>query len=156
MPVTRNQLVETTRSFVGTKFGHQGRDAATTGLDCGGLILVVGRRLGLTELEFLGYADFPTDGKFDELLEQTTDLIWERRFPFNFEGTELRPGDLLSFDYGNGEGTRHLAMVSGWDGRRYRVINAMPDYGVTEHPLAAPFVGRRTTLKAWSIRGLVD
>lgn len=127
-----------------------------TGMDCGGLVLVGARDMGLSDLEFLGYANFPTDGKFEVLLNENTDPIGSWTFPFGFNGSELKTGDLLSFDYGTGEGTRHLAIVTRWDGRRYRVLDALQDYGVSEHPLAAPLVTRRTLLKGWKIRGFAE
>ncbi len=153
MGATRTDLIETARSYIGTKFGHQGRNRMS-GLDCGGLVLVMGRELGLTELEVLGYADFPTDGKFEDLLHTHTKFIGEWAYPFEFTGKELQPGDLVSFDYGNGEGTRHSAIITGWDGRRYRIVEAQPSYGVCEHALAPPFVRQKTILKGWKILGV--
>lgn len=147
----REKLIESARAYRGVKFSHQGRNRMT-GIDCGGLMLVATRENGILDLEFLGYAAFPTNGKFDELLTANADFLWERSFPFQFDGTELKPADLLSFDYGNGEGTRHIAMVTKWDGRRYSVIEAIPDYGVCEHPLAPPFMKEKTRLKAWRLR----
>lgn len=124
------------------------------GMDCGGLLLVGARERGLTCLEFLGYASFPTEGKFEELLRQETRWLWKREFPYGFDGTEVRPGDLISFDYGNGEGTRHVAIVTKWDGRRYRILDATPNHGVCEHGLSAPFVTAKTVLQGWEILGL--
>jgi hypothetical protein len=134
MQVRREDLVNEARKWIGVKFGHQGR-SLLTGLDCGGLILKAGQSLNLTELEYLGYANFPTEGKFEELLRThaiETDFI--STYPHYFTGTELLPGDLLSFDYGNGEGVRHVALVSNWDGRSFWIIDSQPDYGVSEHP----------------------
>jgi hypothetical protein len=148
MTITREQFVASLRKYRGVKFSHQGRNRIT-GMDCGGHFLVSARDEGLTGLEFLGYASFPTSGKFDELLNEHAVFLWERKFPFNFDGTELLPADFISFDYGNGEGTRHMAAVTEWDGRRYRVIDANPNYGVCEHALAPPFVTSKTTLKGW-------
>lgn len=153
MDVTREQFIQSLRRHIGTKFGHQGRNAMT-GMDCGGLLLICARENGLSELEFLGYADFPIDGKFEELLQQHTEHLFSKNFPFNFSGEELLPGDLVSFDYGNGEGTRHVAMVTGWDGHRYRIIEALPDYGVTEHALAPPFVRHGVSVQGWKIKGI--
>ena len=147
-------LIAIARSYIGTKFAHQGRDRVT-GMDCGGFAMVSARDAGLSDLEFLGYADFPTDGKFEELLQEHTIFLWERKFPFTFTGDELLPADLLSFDYGNGEGTRHLALVSQWLRNRYYVVEAQPKNGVTEHALAPPFIQRKMTIKAWRIPALV-
>ena len=42
---TRSRIVEEARTFVGTKWKHMGR--TKTGIDCVGLVIVVGRNLGL-------------------------------------------------------------------------------------------------------------
>lgn len=154
MVITRRQFIEETRKYIGIKFAHQGRNQAV-GIDCGGLILIVAKSLNLSELEYLGYADFPHDGKFEQLLTEHADYAgFESSYPHRFNGTEFKTGDLLSFDYNNGEGIRHLAVVSNWDGRRFWVIHSMPEYGVCETPLAHPF--SVATLKAWSVRGLIE
>src|SRR5687768_8887613 len=101
MPATREQYIAAARAYLGVKFSHQGRNKQN-GMDCGGLAMVSARDLDVSALEFLGYASFPTDGKFDALLEDHTDSLWEREFPFHFNGDELKPADLLSFDYGDG------------------------------------------------------
>lgn len=155
MPATRQQLIETARSYIGVRFSHQGRNRQN-GIDCGGLALNATRENGILGLEFLGYPRFPREGKFDQLLDENSDFLWERTFPFSFDGTELRPADLVSFDYGDGEGTRHMAIVTLWDGRRYKIVDALAAYGVSEHVLAAPFVKSKTSIKAWGLRGLSD
>lgn len=126
-------------------------------MDCGGLILVVANSLKLSELEIPGYADFPPDGEFERLLDEhaiRTDFT--SRYPHRFDGTELLPGDLLSYDYENGEGVRHVSFVTGWDphSRRYNVIEAQPIYGITEHPFASVFA--KATIVRYKVRGLLD
>ena len=154
--VSRAEFIRAARRHRGVKFAHQGRNPKF-GIDCGGLVLMVARELGLSELEELGYASFPMNGRFDELLrDHADDLGFESRYPHRFDGTEFRSGDLLSFDYENGEGTRHLAIVTRWDAdsRCYWILDAQPDYGISEKPLRHPF--SRATLHAWSVRGLAD
>ena len=154
MKITREQFINEARKYIGTSFAHQGRNPKF-GIDCGGLILIIAQSLNLTALEYLGYADFPNNGKFERLLTEHADyLSFESKYPHKFNGTEFAPGDLLSFDYNNGEGTRHLAVVSNFDGKRFWIIDAQPNYGITEKPLAHPF--SNATLKAWKVRGLVD
>lgn len=151
--VTRSQLVEAARSFIGARFSHQGRTREF--LDCGGLVLMVGRTLQLTQAEELGYASYPMNGRFEQLLREITDeMDFESVYPHKFTGEELKPGDLLSYDYQNGEGVRHVAMVTQWDGKRYWVIDAIPEYGVSEHPLAHPFSVAK--LRGYRPRGLAD
>ena len=153
MEITRKCFIDEARKYVGVKFAHQGRNPKI-GIDCGGLILIVARSLNLSELEYLGYADFPDNGKFEQLLTEHADYLnYESKYPHRFGGTEFQPGDLLSFDYLNGEGTRHIAVVTNWDGKRYWVIDAQPQFGISEHPLAHPFSA--AAIKAWSVRGLI-
>lgn len=152
--VTREDFVNEARRYIGVKFSHQGRNPSF-GIDCGGLVLLVARAFRLSELEELGYASFPTDGRFERLLEENADYSGiESRYPHKFTGTEFLPGDLLSFDYNNGEGIRHIAIVTKFESPRYWIIDAHPDYGVAEHPLAHPF--SKATLKGWRVRGLSD
>lgn len=146
----REILLAEARKYVGAKFGHQGRRMDL--LDCGGLVLLAGRGIGLTSLEFLSYANFPGDGKFEALLKEHAVETGEcYKYPFKFSGTEFEPGDLAAFDYGNGEGVRHIGFISKWDGRRFWVIDAQPDYGVTEHPLAFPFAKQGTLIFKYQV-----
>jgi len=110
-PVSREAFVADLRTLLGTPFGHQGRGAV---LDCGGIVLVQTRKWRFTDLEVLGYARFPTNGRFDEILAEHADFAGEYRWPFTLTGEELKPGDLISFDYGNREGTRHVSFISGF------------------------------------------
>lgn len=153
--MTREEFITEARKTIGARFSHQGRNFST-GFDCGGVVLVLGQTTGLSELEELGYSSFPMNGRFEQLLEETTDYLGtEYAFPFNFTGDEFLLCDLISFDYGNGEGIRHLGLCTGWRQNCYWIIDAQPNLGVTEHPLRFPFVKQRTTLKGWRIRGLV-
>ena len=150
--VTRVRFIEEARKWIGTRFSHQGRNRRN-GLDCGGLILVVGRALALTDLEELGYSSFPTGGRFEALLNEHADALGiTSKYPHKFTGDEFLPGDLLGFDYQNGEGLRHVALVTRWDGACYWIIDAQPDFGVTEHPLRHPF--SKATLSGFRVRGL--
>ena len=150
---TRHDLLAEARKYVGAKFGHQGRQKNI--LDCGGLVLLAGRGVGVTSLEFLSYANFPAGGKFEELLsEHAVNSDYSSKFPHAFDGSEFQPGDLMAFDYGNGEGVRHIAFVTKWDGRRFWVIDAQPDYGVTEHPLAFPFTKYGTIVHKYLVKNL--
>lgn len=152
--MTKELFIKEARKYIGTRFAHQGRNIKV-GIDCGGLILIIARTLNLSDLEYLGYADFPNNGKFEELLTEHADYLnFESKYPHRFDGTEFTPGDLLSYDYNNGEGTRHLAIVTHWDGKRFWVIDAIPEYGISEHPFSHPF--SMATVKAWRVRGLTD
>lgn len=56
--VTRKQFYEEARKWVGTPWKHQGRNSA--GIDCGGLMIVVARDLGLSYQDVEYYAREPT------------------------------------------------------------------------------------------------
>lgn len=140
MPVSRQQIVEVARSYCGVKYTHQGRKR-NIGLDCGGLILMVARDLGLSELEELGYAtSAPESDRFEQLLNENADNLHIESFPpHRFDGTEFLPGDILAYDYQKGEGISHTSFISKWDGRCYWVVDALNDIGVSEHAFRFPF-----------------
>lgn len=52
MPTT-DDIVTAARRYLGVPWRHQGRDAR--GLDCAGLVVVVGRELGLSDYDTTGY-----------------------------------------------------------------------------------------------------
>jgi hypothetical protein len=58
--ITREQIVERARSFIGLKWKHQGRNRKG-GIDCGGLIICVGRELGILDhrADVFGYTIYP-------------------------------------------------------------------------------------------------
>lgn len=58
MTVTRQQIVDAARSYIGVRYHHQGRSRA--GLDCAGLLVCVARDIGLdTSEDLTGYARTP-------------------------------------------------------------------------------------------------
>lgn len=56
----RRQIVTAARAALGTRFRHQGR-VPGRGLDCVGLVAVVGRELGLTDYDVIDYARLPDE-----------------------------------------------------------------------------------------------
>lgn len=54
------RIIELARSTLGTPFRHQGRQPGV-GLDCVGLVLWVGHRLGLTQFDLAAYSRFPRE-----------------------------------------------------------------------------------------------
>lgn len=101
MSVTTSQIIESARSFLGVRYQHQGR-SREDGLDCGGLLLVVGRELGITELEFLGYSTAPDGETFERLLNEQLDEIIPKE--------NLQIADIIACDYG--DGIQHTAFVT--------------------------------------------
>ncbi len=53
-------IIDLARSTLGTPFRHQGRQPGI-GLDCVGLVLWVGHRLGLTRYDLTAYSRFPRE-----------------------------------------------------------------------------------------------
>lgn len=51
--LTRSKVVEVARSWLGTKFRHQGR--SKLGVDCCGVVILVGQELGLTTYDTTNY-----------------------------------------------------------------------------------------------------
>lgn len=61
MLVPRADVVAEARSWLGTPFHHQGR-LKGIGVDCGGLLICVANKLGLSEFDVTNYAQLP-DGR---------------------------------------------------------------------------------------------
>ena len=70
--ITRQQVVDTARSYIGTKFVRSGR-SKTAGVDCVGLLTVVGRDLGLDIRDILNYDFEPKPGVFLDIIRSQTD-----------------------------------------------------------------------------------
>lgn len=66
--VEQSQILESARSWVGTKFHHQGRKKLV-GVDCIGLIIGVAQELGLNPPDKLGYAREPRKNALEETLD---------------------------------------------------------------------------------------
>lgn len=148
---TREQIIKRARSYIGTRYALQGC-SRPVGLDCGQFPLLVGRDLGITSLEFLGYADSPDGRTYERLLDEN--LI---RLP-EIEGAQkpnlwnARPADILAFDFG--DGTQHISIISNWDGRRFTVIHAVRNFGVVESAL--PFQYVQALKQAYKVPNIID
>jgi cell wall-associated NlpC family hydrolase len=128
--VKKQQIVEAARKWLGTRYQNQGRD--NYGLDCGGLILVVGRELGISSLEFLGYSNNPDGETFERLLCQELNEVTPKE--------KVQIGDIIACDYG--DGIQHTAFVTDKD-PKLKIIHAKRAHGVVEQ-----FIHGRD-LRAW-------
>jgi len=54
----RKQIVEEARTYLGTPFHHQGR-LKGIGVDCIGLLIGVGKKLGLITYDYIAYSRYP-------------------------------------------------------------------------------------------------
>ncbi len=71
MRITRDQIVETARSYLGVKFARSGRDR-NRGIDCVGLLTLVGRDLGLDIEDIINYNFEPKPDVFLEIIRRQT------------------------------------------------------------------------------------
>ena len=150
MSVTPEQLINEARKWLGVNYASQGR-TREIGLDCGGLLLVVGRALGLTELEELGYSNSPDGERFEQLLDENCDRVEPKE--------DLRIGDIIAVDYG--KGIQHTAFVTRLN--PFSVIHAkrplgsaqkQKGRGVIEHRLLKTNEDRRGWVRTYRIRGV--
>lgn len=90
MTVSREQIIEEARRWLETRWVHQGRSEA--GIDCAGLLIMIGNTLGLPSEDMKGYKRSPDGRTFREhIFRQTTHqglpvpgsigLFKETRFP---------------------------------------------------------------------------
>lgn len=115
--ITRSQIIETARSFVGTPYHHQGR-LPGVGMDCVGMIVCVARALNLAVEDYTRYSANP-DGSLLDRVEAS--LV---RIP-----TELAiAGDVVMFYIQQPTLPQHLAilsdvgMIHAFDGGSRRVV----------------------------------
>lgn len=73
---TRDDIVRTSREYLGTPFHHQGR-VKGVGMDCAGLLICVARDLGLQHYDVQGYSRVPSGGEFQRHLGANLDVITE-------------------------------------------------------------------------------
>ncbi len=85
MTFTRQDVVDTARSYVGTRFARSGRDR-NKGIDCVGLLTLVGWDLGLDIKDIRDYTFEPKPGVFLQTIRSQSDPA-----PRN----EMRPGQIV-------------------------------------------------------------
>jgi cell wall-associated NlpC family hydrolase len=118
-------IVEAARGFLGARFRHQGRSPA--GLDCAGLVILVGRSVGALpgDLDVTAYARRP-DGR--SLVDHC------RRHLDELHLGELSMGDVAVFKIETDP--QHLAIVGDYPGGLLSMIHAYaPSHRVVENRL---------------------
>ena len=84
---TRQAVVDTARSALGTPFRHQGR-SLTRGVDCIGLVICVMHQLSLSDFDYLNYPMTPPADLMTKTMRELLQVI-----PVG----QARPGDLYRF-----------------------------------------------------------
>lgn len=137
---TRADIVTLARRYIGTPYRHQGR-LIDVGLDCGGLILGVGKALNLLEWDAQPvYGRQPTGMEMQALCNEYLDLCaWEDR----------RAGNIGLFAF-LGE-PQHLGILSG-EGTVIHVYAAVRR--CVEHRLDDVWTNRLRAV--YSYRGVAD
>ena len=98
--MTRDELINSARSYLGTPFHHQGR-LPHVGLDCAGLVVCAASENGYAVDDVRGYANIPSQGLFTQSVMGHCDKI-------NID--ELQAGDLCMFAFTSEP--QHIAIVS--------------------------------------------
>lgn len=106
--MTADDIITAARTALGTPFRHQGRIAGR-GLDCAGLLIHVGRTLGVDHHDRSGYARLPTNGQLEEALEEHVEMGVLYRIP----ASDVRAGDLVLMQFEGENAARHLGLCAG-------------------------------------------
>ena len=99
MPVDRNELIRIARTWIGVPFLHRGR--SREGIDCGGLLIAVGREIGLKIDEPNTYSMSPDPGVIETSL---------KRYCTQIEIDSAQAGDILWLSFA-GE-PRHVGFAT--------------------------------------------
>jgi len=117
----------------GVPFAHQGR--SRHGIDCAGLITVIGHQLGVLDYDTTNYGRMPDARRFLHLLRENLD-----------ECADMAPGSVLSMAFGAVQ--MHLGIVVYSD----RFVHALAGHGVIESTLTAQW--DRRVRSVWRYRGV--
>jgi cell wall-associated NlpC family hydrolase len=139
--VRADEVVAEARRWLGVPFAHQGR--AREGVDCAGLVFVVGWALGLTLEDVRAYSARP-DGVS---MKRNCDAMMN---PIGFD--QVRPGDVLLFRNGANQ-PQHLGIVGDHPSGGQSLIHAWErNKRVVEQRLDAVWL--RLAVSAYRLRGV--
>jgi cell wall-associated NlpC family hydrolase len=129
--VTRQDIVDEARSYLGVRWKHQGRSREA--IDCAGLVICVGRDLGLTHYDYTAYRRRPDHQKFIEYFVAGGGI--------RLNVADVQPGDVLLFtEYSY---PCHSSIVSEKRGVLHIIHSHLPRRGVVEEPLIEPWLSKR-------------
>lgn len=83
--IKRQEIVDLARTYLGVKWQHQGR--TREGIDCAGLVVVVGKELGLIDFDMTNYRRRPDKDHFVQFFAQGGGI--RKRI------IDAKPGDVL-------------------------------------------------------------
>lgn len=144
--VTRQQIIDAARSFVGQPYAHQGR-GGDVGLDCVGLVIKVGHATGHSSFDFLAYSQEPDGETMEALLDEQMDKLTS--------ANDAQPGDVVAMDFG--EGIQHVGILLEKDPRGFKysyIAHALRDHGVREGRPFGKYLKGITA--AYEFRGVID
>lgn len=134
-PISRAELVRIARTWLGVPFHHQGRNRS--GVDCGGLLLCIGKEAGLEIVPPQTYSQSPDPDVIETALALHCTRIQVR---------DALPGDVYWLSFA-GE-PRHVALASD-----IGIIHAWAKPGmVVEHRIDATWM--RRIVSAWRPIGI--
>lgn len=107
---TNDDIIEAARRWIGVKWKHQGR--TRSGIDCLGLIVLVAKELGISQVDQKTYSPRPDGSSLVKRFGEEMDEI-----PL----TEIRQGDVILF--ADSSFPCHVAFVSEKYGKKY-IIHA--------------------------------
>jgi cell wall-associated NlpC family hydrolase len=130
---TRQQIVDTARSYLGVRYKHQGR--TKFGLDCLGLLVRVAHDLGLSTDDATDYGSVPDSRRLMRELDARLDVVLAPQI-----------GDVLLMRFDNNP--QHLAIITD-KGIIHSYAQARK---VVEHGLNDEW--SRLIVRAYSFRGI--
>jgi cell wall-associated NlpC family hydrolase len=142
---TRAQIVAYARETLGTPYAHQQRINGLA-IDCAGVIIYVGRRMGLNFEEITGYSRLPKPDEMRGALDANLVRI---------DKNLVKPGDVIWMRIK--DLPQHLGIVGDYHAGGNSMIHAYNSGGirkVVEHALDATWKSR--IVAAWSYPGVEE
>jgi len=147
---SRREVVEIARSWIGTRFLHQGRTRPVKsngkligGIDCAGLIVVVGHESGLLDpsVDVPAYRRIPDGRTIREMLAKHAIEI-----PFR----DLQPADIVAVKWEGSRFPHHLGIISDLSRGRLGMIHSYFDFRrVVESGFVEPWISRTVSAHTW-------
>jgi len=116
-----NKIINKAKEYIGTPFMHQGR-VKGSGVDCLGLLLCVGRELGIYNKEWLDYSKTPDS---DVMLDVMRNDVEEK------EIKDMQHGDIMLFNVAGA--CQHLGFYCIENGLEYIIHAYQPVGKVVQH-----------------------